>query len=73
MTRIHKLRTKPTLLVVTSLAAMLAGLGARAESAHPDAVQVLVEQGVDIVDRFDAPGGMTGYVGTMQGRPVSFT
>lgn len=72
MTRIHKLRTKPTLLVVTSLAAMLAGLGARAESAHPDAVQVLVEQGVDIVDRFDAPGGMTGYVGTMQGRPVSF-
>ncbi|MBS3803561.1 MAG: thiol:disulfide interchange protein DsbG [Oleiphilaceae bacterium] len=72
MTRIHKLTTKPTLLVISFLAAMLAGLGARAESAHPDAVQVLVERGVDIVDRFDAPGGMTGYVGTMRGTPVSF-
>ena len=72
MTRIHKLTTKPTLLMVSFLSAMIVGLGARAESAHPDAVQVLVDRGVDIVDRFDAPGGMTGYVGTMRGRSVSF-
>lgn len=72
MTRIHKLATKPALLVTSFLAATLAGHGARAESSHPDAVQVLVESGVDIVERFDAPSGMTGYVGTMKGRPVSF-
>ncbi|WP_404365078.1 thiol:disulfide interchange protein DsbG [Marinobacter sp.] len=72
MTRTNKPTTKPTLLVVSFLAATLAGHGVRAENAHPDAIQVLVERGVDIVDRFDAPGGMTGYVGTMRGRPVSF-
>jgi thiol:disulfide interchange protein DsbG len=72
MTRIHKLKVKRTLLVVSFLAATVGGQGVRAENAYPEAVQALVERGVEVVDRFDAPGGMTGYVGTMGGRPVSF-
>lgn len=72
MARISELRVKPTLLVAGFLAATVGGHGVSAETAHPDAVQALVERGVDVVDRFDAPGGMTGYVGTMRGRPVSF-
>lgn len=72
MTRIPNLTIKPTLLLVSFLAATVMGQGVRAENVHPDAVQVLVERGVEIADQFDAPGGMTGYVGTMRGRPVSF-
>lgn len=65
-------KVKPTLLIVSFLAASVMGHGVRAENAHPAAVQALTERGVEIVDRFDAPSGMTGYVGTMGGRPVSF-
>jgi len=72
MARIHKLSVKPSLLVVSFLAATGVANGVMAESAHPDAVQALIERGVDVVERFDAPGGMTGYVGTMRGRAVSF-
>lgn len=72
MLRISDLTIKPTLLAVSLLAAAAAGQGVSAETAHPDAIQVLVERGVEIVDQFDAPGGMTGYVGTMRGKPVSF-
>ncbi|OEY65892.1 thiol:disulfide interchange protein DsbG [Marinobacter sp. X15-166B] len=39
---------------------------------YPAPVQQLVERGVDIVDQFDAPGNLTGYVGEMQGQPVAF-
>lgn len=39
---------------------------------HPAPVQQLVERGVEIVDQFDAPGNLTGYVGEMQGQPVAF-
>lgn len=39
---------------------------------HPPAVQQLVDRGVSIEGTFEAPGGMTGYVGNMQGRGVAF-
>lgn len=39
---------------------------------HPAPVQQLVERGVEIVDQFDAPGNLTGYVGEMQGQPIAF-
>ncbi|MBP55438.1 thiol:disulfide interchange protein DsbG [Marinobacter sp.] len=39
---------------------------------YPAAVQQLIDRGVSIDGSFDAPGGMTGYVGNMQGRSVAF-
>ncbi len=38
----------------------------------PLAVQKLTQQGVEVIDSFDAPGGMTGYVGEMRGRALAF-
>lgn len=43
-----------------------------AEERHPPVVQQLVDRGIHIADSFDAPGGMTGYVGDIQGQPVAF-
>lgn len=47
---------------------------ARADNGedYPPAVQHLIDQGVQIAGSFAAPGGMTGYVGEVQGRPVAF-
>ena len=39
---------------------------------HPEAIQSLEQRGVTVVDSFEAPGGMTGYVGEMQGRSLAF-
>lgn len=72
MIRLTELTTRPTLLAVTLLTAAMTAHSAQADNSHPDAVQALVERGVEIADQFDAPGGMTGYVGTMRGEPVSF-
>lgn len=38
----------------------------------PPAIQKLEQQGVEVVESFDAPGGMTGYVGEMRGRSMAF-
>ena len=38
----------------------------------PPAVQTLERQGVKVIDSFEAPGGMTGYVGEMRGRSLAF-
>lgn len=67
----------PTIQIRQMLRApMLAGsLFALATTAladdYPKAVQHLESRGIDIIDQFDAPGGMIGYIGEMQGRPVS--
>lgn len=37
----------------------------------PPPVQALVDQGIEVEARFDAPGGLTGYVGRYQGQPVA--
>lgn len=39
---------------------------------YPEAVQKLADRGVDIAGSFEAPGGMIGYVGQMQGQPIAF-
>ncbi|MBO6810351.1 MULTISPECIES: hypothetical protein [Marinobacter] len=41
-------------------------------SEHPAVVESLIDRGVTISGTFDAPGGMTGYVGSMEGWPVAF-
>jgi thiol:disulfide interchange protein DsbG len=38
----------------------------------PPAIQTLEQQGVKVIESFDAPGGMTGYVGEMRGRSLAF-
>ena len=38
---------------------------------YPDAVQTLVDEGLKIETRFEAPGGLAGYVGRRNGRAVS--
>jgi thiol:disulfide interchange protein DsbG len=43
-----------------------------AQKSYPPAVQLLIDRGVSIADSFEAPGGLTGYAGDMQGRPVAF-
>lgn len=55
-----------TLLSTTVIAA-----GAHAED-RPQAIQQLEERGVEVMESFAAPGGMTGYVGQMQGRSLAF-
>ena len=66
--------TKPTLhrLLQGGLlsAALIAG-PAQADT-YPPAIQTLEQQGVTVIESFDAPGGMTGYVGEMQGRSLAF-
>lgn len=39
---------------------------------NPPAIQQLEQQGVEVLESFDAPGGMTGYVGEMRGRSLAF-
>ncbi len=39
---------------------------------YPPVIQSLEQQGVKVVESFEAPGGMTGYVGEMQGRSLAF-
>lgn len=62
---------KPSLLAV-ALATSALSLPTHAKEQPPDAVQQLVDRGVTVTTSFDAPGGMTGYVGEMQGRPIAF-
>lgn len=38
---------------------------------YPDAVQVLIDGGLKVEARFDAPGGLQGYVGRKDGRAVT--
>lgn len=63
---------KQSLLAATLAVTGLLSLPALAQETHPDVVQLLVDRGVTIASAFDGPGGMTGYVGSMQGGPVAF-
>lgn len=40
-------------------------------AAYPDAVQVLIDEGLKVEASFDAPGGLKGFVGRRNGHPVS--
>lgn len=64
---------KPSLLAIAMAASTLSVPAlAQSQEQYPEAVQQLTNRGVTVVENFEAPGGMTGYVGTMQGRPVAF-
>jgi thiol:disulfide interchange protein DsbG len=67
-------RGLPAHLAFFTLCALLALLAlARPASAgdYPAPIQSLVDQGVTIKGHFQAPGDMTGYVGTMRGQPLA--
>lgn len=38
---------------------------------YPDAVQILIDEGLKVESSFSAPGGVEGYVGRRNGHPVS--
>ena len=58
---------------VALLGASFIGVGMTAVAGeHPPVVQSLIDRGVTISGTFDAPGGMTGFVGSMEGWPVAF-
>jgi len=59
------------LLQSSALASTLLAASVQAES-YPEPTQALEEQGVSVVESFEAPGGMTGYVGEIQGRSLAF-
>ena len=59
------------LLKGAALSSVLFAATAQAQD-YPPAIQSLEQQGVKVVDSFAAPGGMTGYVGEMQGRSLAF-
>lgn len=42
-----------------------------ADESLPDPVAALADRGLDIVDTFEAPSGLTGYAATFQGRPMA--
>lgn len=50
---------------------LLAGFNAHAAELPPP-VQMLVEQGLEIVASFDAPSGLTGYAARVNGRAIVF-
>lgn len=46
-------------------------LPSMASAVYPDAVQVLVDEGLKVEASFEAPGGVKGFVGRRNGHPVS--
>ncbi|MGS1012966.1 thiol:disulfide interchange protein DsbG [Rhodanobacter sp. UC4450_H17] len=42
-----------------------------ADTTQPAPVTALSAQGLEIVEKFDAPSGLTGYAATVQGRPIA--
>ncbi|MBV34119.1 MAG: thiol:disulfide interchange protein DsbG [Rickettsiales bacterium] len=38
---------------------------------YPAPVESIIDQGVEIIDTFDAPAGMMGYAGMMRGQPLA--
>lgn len=63
------MRRLPALVVLTWM--LSAAAGAASAPTYPPAVQKLVDQhGIEIVSRFQAPGGLTGYAARIDGREV---
>ncbi len=59
-------------LLTLSLATLTTSAGADIPLADlPDPVAALSSHGVEVIDTFDAPGNLTGYAATLQGRPVA--
>lgn len=56
-------------IILTTLLA-LASTGLQAQE-RPQALQALAQYGVEIEAQFEAPGGLTGYVGQAHGQPLA--
>lgn len=54
-------------VAAVAVAALVAVAGA---SDYPVPVQNLIDQGVEVEATFDAPGGLTGYAGRVNGQPI---
>ena len=65
-----KVLLKSTMFAVTLVTGALS-LPVTAQE-QPGAVQELLDRGVTIEATYEAPGGLTGYIGNMQGRAVAF-
>jgi thiol:disulfide interchange protein DsbG len=51
---------------------MASGMAAAAPDAHwPAPVQALQAQGIEVIGRFDAPGGLQAYAAVMQQKPLA--
>lgn len=60
--------------IIVAVSIVLAGLGsyfAIAEQQEPEVISYIKQQGVTIVDTFDAPAGLKGYAAMVQGQPMS--
>lgn len=56
---------------IVQMFSLLFLLPAPALAVYPDAVQVLVDEGLKVEASFEAPGGVKGFVGRRNGHPVS--
>ncbi|PHQ25060.1 thiol:disulfide interchange protein DsbG [Marinobacter guineae] len=56
----------------SALLSTIVGAASVQAQDYPPAIQKLEQQGVEVIDSFKAPGGMTGYVGKMRGRSLAF-
>ncbi|WP_372958453.1 thiol:disulfide interchange protein DsbG [Marinobacter sp.] len=68
--RLHANRARGNAAALAGALLTLTATSAIAED-YPRAIAQLESRGAEIVGEFDAPGGMKGYVGEMQGRPMS--
>jgi thiol:disulfide interchange protein DsbG len=66
-----KLSSLHLVLQSALLSTIVVAAGVQAQD-YPAVIQKLQQQGVEVIDSFDAPGGMTGFVGEMRGRSLAF-
>jgi thiol:disulfide interchange protein DsbG len=58
-------------VAITGAVALLAALGLAAQTQdYPAPIRAIMQHGVEIQAEFEAPGGLTGYVGQSQGQPL---
>lgn len=66
----NRYRTLMTGVTLAALATASCAEDGDTQQALPEPVRALTADGVEIVDTFDAPGGLTGYIGQYNGRPL---
>lgn len=72
------MKRKSRVLLALPLAALVVGglfawppTSDAADESLPDPVAALADRGLEIMDTFEAPSGLTGYAATFQGRPMA--
>lgn len=66
----HRIQTSIITIILSTLALTSCADDTGNSQDLPTALQPLIDDGVDIIESFDAPGGLTGYVGNYNGRAV---